>query len=333
MKRATPSAGGAAGSGIPRARILVVDDTRANRIVLRRLLEAQDADLQEAASGAEAISACLDQEFALILLDVVMEGMDGFEVARHLSEIPRARDTPIIFITAAKVDELSRIRGYGSGAVDYIVKPINDVILQSKVRVFLELYRGKQALTRALDEQKRLEELARERATHDPLTGLPNRQLFMDRLENLVERARRRPTRGALLYIDIDGFKPVNDRYGHHTGDELLKAIARRMAEVTRKVDTVARLGGDEFAVLLDEPITPAAALAKARSLIRGLKKPFRLSGTGKDTFHKVTIGASIGLAYYPDDCAEPDALIQAADAAMYQAKRTGTNLCRRAKT
>jgi len=170
--------------------------------------------------------------------------MDGFEVAEFLSQEERSRDTPIIFVTAAYADDMNRVRGYGSGAVDYIVKPINDVILLSKVRVFLELYRGKQELRRLLAEldlrnrqlqteiaeRQRLEELARHQATHDALTGLPNRLLFLDRLEKSIARAQRRGSPCALFYIDIDDFKPVNDHHGHQAGDELLKAVAQRMS-------------------------------------------------------------------------------------------------------
>ena len=122
-------------------KILVVDDTPANLLVMRRLLAKIEVQLVEAASGAAALSACLDHDFALILLDVNMPEMDGFEVASLLQEEITTRQTPIIFVTAAYGDDLHRLKGYNSGAVDYIAKPINDQILLSKVRVFLDLYR------------------------------------------------------------------------------------------------------------------------------------------------------------------------------------------------
>ena len=326
---------------LPRPKILVVDDTPANLLVMRRLLAKIDAELIEANGGNGALAASLDHEFALILLDVQMPDMDGFEVADFLSQEERTRDTPIIFVTA-NTDDMSRIKGYGSGAVDYIVKPINDVILLSKVRVFLELYRGKQELRRLLAEldqrnrelqteiaeRQRLEELARHQATHDPLTALPNRMLFLDRLANSIARAERRGTPCALFYIDLDDFKPVNDRYGHQAGDELLKAVSQRMLETMRKVDTVARLGGDEFAAIMEEPADAADALLAAQRMADSVRKPYLLELRDHPAPVEVRIGASIGIALFPQHAADLDALVCAADAVMYRAKKAGKNQC-----
>ena len=326
---------------LPRPKILVVDDTPANLLVMRRLLAKIDAELIEANGGNGALAASLDHEFALILLDVQMPDMDGFEVADFLSQEERTRDTPIIFVTAA-TDDMNRIKGYGSGAVDYIVKPINDVILLSKVRVFLELYRGKQELRRLLAEldqrnrelqteiaeRQRLEELARHQATHDPLTALPNRMLFLDRLANSIARAERRGTPCALFYIDLDDFKPVNDRYGHSAGDQLLKAVSQRMLETMRKVDTVARLGGDEFAAIMEEPADAADALLAAQRMADSVRKPYLLELRDHPAPVEVRIGASIGIALFPQHAADLDALVCAADAVMYRAKKAGKNQC-----
>jgi diguanylate cyclase (GGDEF)-like protein len=261
--------------------------------------------------------------------------MDGFEVAALLSEEDRTKDTPIIFVTAALADDLNRLKGYKYGAVDYIAKPINDAILLSKVRVFLELYRDKQelqALNRQLAEQveksRRLEELARYQATHDALTGLPNRHLFMDRLGQAVERAVRHKTVFALLYIDIDGFKPVNDRHGHQAGDELLKSIAARLTHSIRKSDTASRLGGDEFAVIMEEAADAHDAVVTfGEKLCDALRAPYTLAIDGEPV--EVTIGASIGASLYPatrEEGANLDEVIRAADAAMYRAKKSGKN-------
>ena len=326
---------------LPRPKILVVDDTPANLLVMRRLLAKIDAELIEANGGNGALAASLDHEFALILLDVQMPDMDGFEVADFLSQEERTRDTPIIFVTA-NTDDMNRIKGYGSGAVDYIVKPINDVILLSKVRVFLELYRGKQELRRLLAEldqrnhelqteiaeRQRLEEVARHQATHDPLTALPNRMLFLDRLANSIARAERRGTPCALFYIDLDDFKPVNDRYGHQAGDELLKAVSQRMLETMRKVDTVARLGGDEFAAIMEEPADAADALLAAQRMADSVRKPYLLELRDHPAPVEVRIGASIGIALFPQHAADLDALVCAADAVMYRAKKAGKNQC-----
>ena len=228
---------------LPAPKILVVDDTPANLVAMRHLLADSGAEVYEASSGNHALALCLDHEFALILLDVNMPDMDGFEVAFLIGEDEKLRDTPIIFVTAAYADDINRVRGYHFGAVDYIAKPINDMILQSKVRVFLELYRARAQLksamaaledrnaqlNREIAERQRIEESIRHQATHDMLTGLPNRTLFHDRLATAMQRVPRHGAGFALAVLDIDGFKGVNDTHGHPAGDALLQAIARRL--------------------------------------------------------------------------------------------------------
>jgi diguanylate cyclase (GGDEF)-like protein len=326
---------------VRRPKILVVDDTRANLVVMRRLLARVDADLVEASSGNAALAACLDNEFALILLDVNMPDMDGFEVAALLSEDAATNQVPIIFVTAAYGDDINRLKGYRFGAVDYIAKPVNDVILLSKIRVFLELYRSKAELSLAFEqlydrnrqlqseiaERQRAEAEARHQATHDALTGLPNRLLFMDRIETALERARRHAEPFALSYIDIDGFKPVNDRYGHQVGDELLKAIADRLRQNIRATDTISRLGGDEFALIMENAIdSPVVALRLCRHICGALREPYRLQSGGHTI--EVEIGASLGIAMFPEHGDDVDPLIRSADEAMYQAKKEGKNRC-----
>jgi diguanylate cyclase (GGDEF)-like protein len=329
-------------------KILVVDDTPANLVAMRRLLRNSGARLVEAKSGNEALAACLDHEFALILLDVQMPDIDGFEVAALLAEETRTRETPIIFVTAAYGDDLNRLKGYKHGAVDYIAKPVNDVVLLSKVRVFLDLYNGKRMMRDLLDvlgqrndelerevaERKRLEELARHQAGHDALTGLPNRLLFMDRLAQAVSRLDRRHASFALLYLDLDGFKPINDRYGHLAGDLALKEIAARLEQAVRRSDTCARLGGDEFAVIMDGA-HDGEAQRLGEKLCETLRHPFTLE-LAEASRPEVQVGASIGIALFPEYASEPVSqqvrderiaeLMRVADAAMYAAKRGGKN-------
>jgi len=344
---ASPPASGAPDlADLPK--ILVVDDTPANLVAMRRLLRNSGAQLVEATSGNDALAACLDHEFALILLDVQMPDIDGFEVAALLSEETRTRETPIIFVTAAYGDDLNRLKGYKHGAVDYIAKPVNDVVLLSKVRIFLDLYNGKRMMRDLLDvlgqrnaelereiaERKRLEELARHQAGHDALTGLPNRLLFMDRLSQAVSRSERRQDRFALLYLDLDGFKPINDRYGHLAGDLTLKQIAQRLRQGVRRSDTCARLGGDEFAIIMDgAPDGEAQRIGE--KLCEILRQPFKLD-LAEAGQPEVQVGASIGIALFPGDAREPasqlnrderiEELIRLADEAMYTAKRAGKN-------
>jgi diguanylate cyclase (GGDEF)-like protein len=320
-------------------KILVVDDTRANLVAMRRLLADCGAELVEASSGNEALSLCLDQQFALILLDVNMPDMDGFEVAALLGEAEQLRDTPVIFVTAAYADDLNRLKGYRSGAVDYISKPINDVILQSKVRVFLELHTARMQLQQTLEElsarnqqlqveiaeRQRIEAKVRHQATHDMLTGLPNRVLFHDRLRASMQRAGRE--KGfALALIDIDGFKAVNDTYGHPAGDALLQAISGRLNNHIRTNDTVARLGGDEFALIFEDVEDIHPVLQRCEEICHMLAKPYPLTGTrGGFTAH---VSASIGVAQWQTQLESDEALIQAADRALYQAKGNGKNRC-----
>ena len=319
-----------------RPKILVVDDTPANLFAMRRLLAQVDAEVIECASGNEALSLCLDHHFALVLLDVNMPDMDGFEVADIMSEELHLEETPVIFVTAAYADDLSRLKGYRSGAVDYIAKPVNDAILLSKVKVFLELYGSKARLTDALAsleqrneqlrleiaERRRIEAQMRHQATHDLLTGLPNRALFIETLDQALSRSQRHEEKFSLLYIDIDGFKAVNDSFGHQAGDTLLAEIAQRLRAILRVEDTVARLGGDEFAVVVDHAGDPDALLRKCDSICAALGEPYRLTANGEP--FEAHIGASIGAAIYPQHGASRDSLIQAADDAMYAAKRSG---------
>ena len=193
--------------------------------------------------------------------------------------------------------------------------------------MFVELFRGRQLLKREVEERKRQEELARHLASHDALTGLPNRVLFMDRLAGAMLRAERQGTSCALCYMDLDDFKPVNDRYGHHAGDALLKAFAARLRDGVRKEDTAARLGGDEFAVVLEQPVIASDAQAKLESLVLRLQEPYRLQLQDHGEV-EVRIGASVGIALHPGHGGAVDDLVRAADRAMYAAKGQGKGRC-----
>jgi len=155
-------------------------------------------------------------------------------------------------------------------------------------------------------------------AFHDPLTDLPNRALFMERLTRALTRRERHPGEAAVLYLDLDGFKAVNDSLGHHAGDQLLTAVARRLSGSVRPSDTVARLGGDEFAVLLEDMQAPAHALRVAEDLIAALREPFIVTG------HQVAVTSSAGVTVSRPLVASPEGLLREADAALYLAKARG---------
>lgn len=171
-----------------------------------------------------------------------------------------------------------------------------------------------------ITDEKMEEDRLRHRASHDPLTGLPNRMLLQDRLEQNLAVARRQQGGLALLYIDLDGFKPVNDTLGHLAGDQLLQGVAQRFQACVRESDTVARLGGDEFVILLTGLAVESGETSAqiAGKILETLEEPFDLKGC------PARVGASIGIALYPQDAATAQELMADADAAMYAAKRAG---------
>jgi diguanylate cyclase (GGDEF)-like protein/PAS domain S-box-containing protein len=173
-----------------------------------------------------------------------------------------------------------------------------------------------------ITEQKQAEERIQHMAHHDSLTGLPNRLLFNDRLGQAISLAKRDARQFALLYLDLDKFKPVNDTLGHDAGDQLLKSVAERIRELVRESDTVARVGGDEFTVILRDVSNRQDVAAVARKIILALSAPFRLGNQSMT----VEIGTSIGIAVYPSDSQDHQTLIKLADAAMYSAKTTGSS-------
>jgi len=176
------------------------------------------------------------------------------------------------------------------------------------------------AVTIDITEHKRAEERIQRVAHHDSITGLPNRILFNDRLVQAMSLARRNARQFALLYLDLDKFKKVNDALGHAAGDELLRGVAARVREQVRESDTVARIGGDEFAVILPDIGRREEAAVVAAKIVAALILPFRVGG-GRQS---VEIGTSIGIAIYPADARDAEALVKAADAAMYAAKQSG---------
>ncbi|MEW6704332.1 MAG: diguanylate cyclase [Pseudomonadota bacterium] len=188
------------------------------------------------------------------------------------------------------------------------------LLLSALLLAGVGLWRG---LIRRARERQQLAEQLEHLALHDPLTLLPNRRHFADELERSLARAARRHERRAVLFVDLDGFKRINDELGHHVGDELLREVAQAFGRLVRKGDFVARLGGDEFAVLMEEP-GPEGPHRLALRLVEAAARPLLPRHPG----HR--IGASVGIATYPDDAADSAALLSKADTAMYQAKRDG---------
>lgn len=299
-------------------KILIVDDREQNLIALEALLEDSGAEIHQATSGNEALAQMLRHDFALVLLDVQMPGMDGFETAELMRLNAKTQHTPIIFVTAISKEQQYVFKGYEAGAVDYLPKPIDPVVLLSKVRVFLELWRNRHELQEALDANKALSEALKHQAEHDGLTDLPNRTLFLDRLQQAVFMTGRTGQSGALMFVDLDRFKYVNDTFGHEAGDQLLIQVAQRLLGCVRQSDTVARLAGDEFTVIVQNLQDTAYAATVAEKIIQQMATPFELEG------NSVSISASLGITLFPQDSSDSKTLLINADKAMYQAKSAG---------
>ena len=424
---------------ISRPSLLLVDDRADNLVSLEAILADGERTIITATNGEHALSVMLKQDVTLVLLDVQMPDMDGYEVAKLMRVNPRTREIPIIFVTATQPDDRSTVRGYESGAIDYIYKPYNVDVLRKKVAVLQELQLSRKRLSflnRNLDEArtyyaailstaaegilvtdeqgvvsyanptacellnckliqlegesiqklttepnsnvvpwengvffqhwqnkrtyrahdthiytpngqrlpvtiscaplpaphrglvvvfldnrvpKQLQEQLLKQAVTDTLTGLFNRHGFLQALQTALSRSQRNNKPMALLYLDLDGFKRVNDTLGHPCGDQLLRVMADRLRRSTRAYDVVGRLGGDEFTVILDSLDTPEDAARIAEKMLESIITPVELQGL------QLSVSASIGIATFPDK-SDADGLMQAADMAMYQAKAEGRN-------
>jgi len=304
------------------AKILIVDDTKANLISLKVLLKNANAQIITASSGRTALDKLQKHDdIALILLDVEMPAMDGFEVSVKIQENEKNHSIPIIFVTANQDDEHIE-RAYLAGAVDYIQKPIRKTALLSKVRVFLDLWALRSGLEEEIVQRKNAESRIEHMARHDPLTNLPNRRGLYDELNRLILRAERYKFTSAVIFIDLDGFKNINDKHGHEAGDQLLKQVSSYFSQIVRKTDTVARIGGDEFIVLISD-IKSDNLITKIEELLEATSQPIECDG------HNISVTASIGIALFPDHGGDTASLLHHADQAMYQAKDEGKNTFR----
>lgn len=425
-----------------KAKILIVDDNPNNRLAIRTILKGIDAELHEADNGFDALSMTLEFNYALILLDIQMPEMDGYEVCEQIRAEERTCDVPVIFLTAAFKENSDKMHGYKAGATDYLTKPLDDHILKAKVHVFLKIYQQHQQLQennaalqlaasvfesqqgmvitdaenkiirvnkafseitlyspeevigqnpsilksgrqdenfyRAMwqvinetgfwsgeiwnrrkngdiypewlhitsvkindvlshyigtmndiTEHKTAEAQIHRLAFYDPLTGLPNRRLLQERLQHAIERSVRNNELMALLMLDLDHFKPVNDSLGHLAGDQLLQQVAQRLFHRLRNSDMTARLGGDEFTVLLENITHIDDAADVAQDIINNLGEPFYLDIENKMEHKEIHIGVSVGISVFDhrtESNVTPQALMDNADIALYKAKDSGRN-------
>ena len=415
--------------------LLVVDDYPENLTSMRALLQREDWQVVTASSGLEALELLLVHDVDLVLLDVMMPGMDGFEVARFMRGSQRTRITPIIFLSADAQSPAAVLEGYASGAIDYLLKPFDPNILKPKIEALLEHQRNRRALQRLshdlesarafnasvldnaaegilvvsekgmieyanpaisrllnatveelqgqeflnflqkphvpawldsqmyagyrkgetwrlhdailrtgrgqqvpvalscaplpaeqramvvtvldMSEVRHLHQQLEFQAVTDPLTGLLNRRGFYQAVESTLLRSERVEQSLVLLYLDLDGFKRVNDSLGHDAGDRVLRWVSEQLQGCLRSYDILGRMGGDEFTALLELEF-PEQAAKIAEKLIERVSVCQQVDGLD------VMLGVSIGIATFPDCGSDLNGLLRAADIAMYEAKRAG---------
>lgn len=308
--------------------LLIVDDLPQNILALEAVIADMGVEIITARSGNDALRLSLKHDFALILLDVQMPGMNGFEVARLIRSNPKTNHFPIIFVTAGMKDLLDQIEGYETGAVDYLMKPFEPVILRSKVKVFQELYQQRKViekfysnLEQIVDERtaelKEANETISRLAAIDELTELYNRRYFNERLHATLSAARRHEYSLSMIMIDLDHFKVVNDTFGHSEGDLVLKAFANLLREMIRAEDVAARWGGEEFIIILPHTNSDAAAALSERIRVAFEQHP--------TTVTPIALSASFGVVQL-QETDDADSLIRRADAALYRAKAEGRN-------
>jgi diguanylate cyclase (GGDEF)-like protein len=295
-----------------RAAILVVDDSETNIDILVELL-SDTYEVLVALDGESALEIVEEDKIDLILLDIMMPEMDGYEVCSRLKSKEETENIPIIFITA-RTDEEAIEKAYDAGGVDYVTKPIKPKELSARVKIQLKLQR----LIRDLEKSK--EEL-RFLASTDSLTKLYNRRFFSVHSERILNLARRDKSDLSIIMIDIDKFKGINDTHGHKVGDNAIVSLASTLKKFTRKSDLLCRFGGEEFLILLPETDI-GGAIAMAEKIRKEVEK---LQIDTKDG-RKAKLTVSIGVAQMNGENDSIEALIHRSDKALYEAKENGRN-------
>ncbi|KUO77878.1 MAG: diguanylate cyclase response regulator [Desulfosporosinus sp. BRH_c37] len=314
--------------------ILIVDDKPGNILVLEGILENLECNIITASSGNVALGLMLEYDFALVLLDVQMPEMDGFETATLMKGSERTKVLPIIFVTAISKEQWCIFKGYEVGAVDYLFKPIEPIVLKSKVKVFLELYEQKRLLKKQAElleirvkellDLKQVNCYLENLSTLDGLTGIPNRRSFDQFIETSWKNAMREQLQLSLVMVDIDFFKDYNDNYGHLKGDDCLILVAKMLlSSIKRPIDFVARYGGEEFMAVLTNTGKQGALLVAER-MKKGIEQ-LAITHDYSDVAAWVTV--SIGVAeIIPQPTDSIMDLIKNVDQALYQAKQDGRN-------
>ncbi len=281
--------------------ILVVDDTETNIDILLTLLD--DYDIAVATDGVSALEIVQEEKIDLILLDIMMPNMDGYEVCRRLKANPATQDIPVVFITA-KTDEASIERAYDVGGIDYVTKPFKPKELLARVDRELKL--------RTMISH--LEFIA----SHDPMTGIYNRRKFFE-LSGLKFQNHHNDLYAVM--IDIDKFKAINDTYGHAIGDEVIKEITKIISSHLKEDDIFGRLGGEEFSIVCFEE-----SMAIIEERVEHIRIDVENFSLMSDDNIKIACTISSGVAHVHSDTSSIDHLLKIADDALYEAKNGGRN-------
>jgi diguanylate cyclase (GGDEF)-like protein len=291
-----------------KGKLLIVDDQPANIRVMAEALR-DDYELFFATSGERALEIVAGGAVELVLLDVVMPGLDGFEVCRRMKADDATSRIPVIFVTARE-EVGDEARGFDVGAVDYITKPIQPPIVRARVRTHIEL--------------KRATDLLESLASIDAVTTIANRRRFDGSLDTEWKRCARSHSPLTVAIADVDHFKSFNDTYGHTRGDECLRAVALAIRSVARRPgDLAARYGGEEFALVLPE--TDAAAARTILQTMLDAVRELQIAHSGSSCADHITISAG-AATIVPSMDESPYVIVEAADAALYEAKQSGRN-------
>ena len=311
-----------------KTRVLVVDDVADNRDILVRRLARRGFDAIEASSGGEALAMMRAEDFDVVLLDIMMPDMSGNEVLRQIRQTKSDVELPVIMVSAKSQSE-DVVESLSLGANDYVTKPIDFSVALARIANQVsrkhsadmgrrETLHLKQVVETKSGQRRHSEEQLQYLAYHDTLTGLLNRGAFRDVLNQALDNLAISDNKPAVLFIDLDRFKAVNDSYGHEMGDKLLRAVADRLRATVSAGIELCRLGGDEFGALILDHAEPDFAMAQAARLVAAIEQPFEIDG------NILQIGASCGVALASSVSSELEVLVKAADLAMYHAKKTG---------
>lgn len=295
-------------------RILVVDDQELTaRGVSEMLRDAGYAAVTSTTNPREVGDLHRKNRYDLILLDLEMPEVNGFDVMQELSAVETDAYLPVLAMT---IEPAYKLHALKAGARDFISKPFDPDEALARIRNMLEV--------RLLhDEARNTAKALESMALHDALTGVANRHLLADRISAALANARRNNGSMAILYLDLDGFKQINDTLGHGVGDALLKMVAGRLATAVREEDTVGRLGGDEFVIALWNVSCFDDVVTVASKLIRLVSMPYVIEN------HNVSMTTSVGIGIYPTHGADAKSLMERADTALYAAKRAGKDAFR----